>query len=323
MPRASPGRWESCLYQPSASQRAQNPQIPRLRVPQSSVKDGKRNHNEPSRRPTWIAFLGSTSPIVATSRGGSPKPRGSRPIPDPMPSFRASRRTAKPWMTFNAGAVAGSGALRASEYLGRAPGRRWSGYHRPMPRRNLSRAGKRSGGSFSRRMDALHETAGPTPHGAGLRSSGRRDPGPHRRPEWLHRPRHANHSDHGITLSRERATLGHQPICATEPFRDDLIASVSAPSHEAAKGTGSARTRFIRDGRKPTTGVSRCVSHALGRCTCDARVDMAAGCIERTFPRGILPQCHGMPLRKIWRQGDSEGTDDRSVLEGKQPCGAS
>ena len=41
------------------------------------------------------------------------------------------RKTAKPWKTITAGAVARNEALRASNrYLGRALWRRWSGYHR-------------------------------------------------------------------------------------------------------------------------------------------------------------------------------------------------
>ena len=40
------------------------------------------------------------------------------------------RRTAKPWKTVTAGAIARNEALRASRYLGRALWRRWSGYHR-------------------------------------------------------------------------------------------------------------------------------------------------------------------------------------------------
>ena len=40
------------------------------------------------------------------------------------------RKNAKPWQTVTAGAVARNEALRASEYLGRALWRRWSGYHR-------------------------------------------------------------------------------------------------------------------------------------------------------------------------------------------------
>ena len=69
------------------------------------------------------------------------------------------------------------------------------------------RIGKRSGGSFSRRLDALRETAGSAPHGAGLRPPGRGVPGPCRRPERLHRTRHTRNSSRGMTLSKERATL--------------------------------------------------------------------------------------------------------------------
>ena len=40
------------------------------------------------------------------------------------------RKNAKPWKAITTGAVARDEALRASEYLGRALWRRWSGYHR-------------------------------------------------------------------------------------------------------------------------------------------------------------------------------------------------
>ena len=40
------------------------------------------------------------------------------------------RKSAKPWKTVTAGAVARNEALRASKYLGRAIWRNWSGYHR-------------------------------------------------------------------------------------------------------------------------------------------------------------------------------------------------
>ncbi len=40
------------------------------------------------------------------------------------------RKTAKPWKTDTAGAMARNEALRAAKYLGRALRRQWSGYHR-------------------------------------------------------------------------------------------------------------------------------------------------------------------------------------------------
>lgn len=40
------------------------------------------------------------------------------------------RKNAKPWKNTTARAVARNEVLRASEYLGRAHWRRWSGYHR-------------------------------------------------------------------------------------------------------------------------------------------------------------------------------------------------
>ena len=74
----------------------------------------------------------------------------------------------------------------------------------PEPRRNMRRIRKRSGGSFSRRLDALRETAGSAPHGAGLRPSGCGVPGSCRRPERLHRARHPCHKGLGIGLSGNR-----------------------------------------------------------------------------------------------------------------------
>ena len=43
------------------------------------------------------------------------------------------RKNAKPWKTVSAGAVARNETLRAAKDLGRALGRRWSGYHRRSP----------------------------------------------------------------------------------------------------------------------------------------------------------------------------------------------
>ena len=57
---------------------------------------------------------------LQTTRGGD---RGAA-------ALIAPRKTAKPWKTVTAGAVARNEALRASKYLGRALWRRWSGYHR-------------------------------------------------------------------------------------------------------------------------------------------------------------------------------------------------
>jgi hypothetical protein len=115
------------------------------------------------------------------------------------------RKNAKPWKTVTAGAVARYEALRASEYLGRALWDDGAGTT-PKPRRDLSRAGKQSGGLFSRRMDALRETAGAAPHGAGLRPSGSGVPGSCRDPEQLHRARHPRHKGRGISLSGDRGS---------------------------------------------------------------------------------------------------------------------
>ena len=63
----------------------------------------------------------------------------------------------------------------------------------PKPRRDMRRIRKRSRGSFSRRSDALCQTAGPTSGRSGLRPTGGRVPDPHGRAERLHRARNADH----------------------------------------------------------------------------------------------------------------------------------
>ncbi len=78
------------------------------------------------------------------------------------------RKNAKPWKTVTAGAMARK----------RIPP--------PEPRRD---------------HDALHETAGPAAHGAGLRPPGRRTPGPHSCPERLHCARHTYHTSRGMSLA--------------------------------------------------------------------------------------------------------------------------
>lgn len=56
------------------------------------------------------------------------------------------------------------------------------------PRRDMRRSRQRSGGSFSRRLDALRQTVGTAPHGAELRQIGRGRPGSDHCYERLHRP---------------------------------------------------------------------------------------------------------------------------------------
>ena len=97
----------------------------------------------------------------------------------------------------------------------------------PEPRRDMSRAGKPSGGSFSRRMDALREPVGSAPHGAGLRPPGRRVPGWCCRAERLHRARHPRHEGRGISLSGRRGSPAVsrfvQQSLSGLPWRPSLI----------------------------------------------------------------------------------------------------
>lgn len=76
-------------------------------------------------------------------------------------------------------------------------------YHR------RSRAETKPRGTFPseipcRSVDALHETAGATPHGAGLRPTDRRGPRAYHHHEQLYRARHTPHENRGINVSGER-----------------------------------------------------------------------------------------------------------------------
>ena len=64
-----------------------------------------------------------------------------------------------------------------------------------------------------RDKDALCEVAGAAPYGAGLRPSARRTPGPHRRPERLHRPRHTRHGSCGIGPSGKGEPRPSPDLC--------------------------------------------------------------------------------------------------------------
>ena len=74
------------------------------------------------------------------------------------------------------------------------------------PRRDMRRIRKRSGGSFSRRLDALYESARPAHHGTALRPSSGRVPCPCGRPERLHRTWHTRQRSRGLNPSGERET---------------------------------------------------------------------------------------------------------------------
>ena len=116
------------------------------------------------------------------------------------------RRNAKPWKPTTAGAIARNEALRASKYLGRAIWRNWTGCHR-RSRVETEPLGKFPSEIPCRSVDALYETAGPTPHGPGLRPSGCGSPSKNRRHERLHRVRHTRSCGRGIIPSGERGSL--------------------------------------------------------------------------------------------------------------------
>ena len=69
-----------------------------------------------------------------------------------------------------------------------------------------------------RNENALCETVGSAPQGAGLRSPGRGVPSACGRAERLHRARHPRHKGRGISLSGRRGQSARQPICETEPI---------------------------------------------------------------------------------------------------------
>ncbi|SEN99510.1 hypothetical protein SAMN05216227_10381, partial [Pseudorhodobacter antarcticus] len=69
-----------------------------------------------------------------------------------------------------------------------------------------------------RNKDALCQTAGSAPYGAGLRPSGRGVPSSCCRPERLHHSRHAHYRSRGISLSGDRGTLTVRPFVQQSPF---------------------------------------------------------------------------------------------------------
>ena len=137
--------------------------------------------SRPIRRSAASPPTAPTTPASATM----PSPPAALP-----PSFRPAR-TPKPWKTDHA--PVRSRATRPCGFEILRPGHlaTMERIPPPKPRRN---------------QDALCQAAGPAPHGAGLRPSGRGVPGPCRRPERLHRARHPRHGGRGISLSGERGT---------------------------------------------------------------------------------------------------------------------
>ncbi len=107
---------------------------------------------------------------------------GTRKCPDASAhrdthAVMAPRRNAKPWKTASAGAAARNEALRGTAGIKiprPCPLARMERISPPKPRRDIRRIGKRSGGSFHRRPDALCETARAAPQGTRLRPKGRR-----------------------------------------------------------------------------------------------------------------------------------------------------
>ena len=89
----------------------------------------------------------------------------------------------------------------------------------PKPRRDMSRARKRSGGSFSRRMDAPFQTARRARHGARLRQAGGQTTDPSGDPEPFHSARHAANAARGMALSKGRGNSTSGRIVQQSPCR--------------------------------------------------------------------------------------------------------
>ena len=99
------------------------------------------------------------------------------------------RKNAKPWKPDTAGAVARNEILRTSKRVGRTIWRRWSGYHRRSRAETKMHCVKLLGQRLSAR-DFDRQVG--------------RGPGPCRRPQRVHRPRHTHYRGRGIGLSGER-----------------------------------------------------------------------------------------------------------------------
>ncbi len=107
-------------------------------------------------------------------------------------------------------------ALEAS-HGGRHRAQRGSaGIEIPWPR-DLAKLERIPPPKSCRDKDALHETSGATPHGAGLQPTSRRGPSPHCHHERLYRARHTRHENRGVNVSGERGKSVQRRLCATKP----------------------------------------------------------------------------------------------------------
>ncbi len=118
----------------------------------------------------------------------------------------------------------------------------------PKQCRDMRRIRKRSGGSFSRRLDALHQAAGAATVCQRLRPSGCRTPDPCRRPERRHGTRNARHRGRGLSQSgegrppdlRRFMQQSHHKV----PIREIALATVSIDAAEICHGASVLRIAF-------------------------------------------------------------------------------
>gem|GEM_PF-7004245 len=203
---------------------AQDPHRDRRGIP---GHPGGRVHHQRHRRCAMLPGL--PGPIPPGQEIASGEPRERRRVPStpanlmaPSPAA-ALARSSRPQerQTLEARHCRGSRPQRGPAHIEALRAHHPAAMERPpppKPRRDMSRARHRPGGSFSRRLDALRQVAGPTPDRAGSRPSARRAPGPCRRSQRLHRARNTRNRGCGMSPARGKGKSAPYLICATEPL---------------------------------------------------------------------------------------------------------
>lgn len=177
-------------------------------------------------KPSLTVLHMPSSPPARTPNHGKPSPLERSPETRPCAHQDTS-------------AVPCSAPTRANAL--RCPAERWMEWVLPpKPRRN---------------EDALCQTTGPATLGAGLRPTGRRDPGPHRRPEWVYRARHTRHGSCRISHAGESVTSTFTRFVQQSPSAHDRLEAINT-GQEAARTTVSGIPYPLKMFfRSETTGI--------------------------------------------------------------------
>ncbi len=105
--------------------------------------------------------------------------------------------------------------------------------------------------------DALHEAVGTAADGTGLRPTGCRDPGPHRRPERLHCARHSRHRGHETSLSGEGEPRRSADLCNRAPSRYSFVRQNPSTVPSEVPENGNCRPQLVArpEPARPLSGI--------------------------------------------------------------------